>query len=51
MHQTITDPAHAEAAAVMRRACIQAVAAPAELEVEQRRLSDYDAALGVEGVA
>jgi transposase len=50
-HQTITDPAHAQAAAVLRRSVIQSVAAPAELEVEQRRLSDYDTALGTEGVA
>jgi transposase len=50
-HQTITDPAHAQAAAALRRSVIQSVAAPAELEVEQRRLSDYDTALGIEGVA
>jgi transposase len=50
-HQTITDPAHAQAAAVLRRSMIQPVAAPAETEVEQRRLSDYDTALGIEGVA
>jgi hypothetical protein len=50
-HQTITDPAHAQAAAVLRRSAIQSVAAPAELEVEQRRLGDYDTALGIEGVA
>jgi transposase len=50
-HQTLTDPAHAEAAAVLRRTRIQAVTGPAELQVEQRRLSDYDAMLGVEGVA
>lgn len=49
-HQTITDPAHAAAAAVMRRSCMKAVAAPGDLEVEQRRLSDYDTLLGVEGV-
>jgi transposase len=49
-HQTITDPAHAEAATVLRRTRIQALAPPAELQVEQRRLSDYDALLGVEGV-
>lgn len=49
-HQTITDPAHARAAAVLRRTRIQAVTAPADTQVEQRRLSDYDALLGVEGV-
>jgi transposase len=50
-HQTITDPAHAAAAAILRRTRIQAAPAPAETEVEQRRLSDYDALLGIEGVA
>jgi transposase len=50
-HQTITDPAHAQAAAVLRRCAIQPVTEPAELEVQQRRLSDYDTALGIEGVA
>jgi transposase len=50
-HQTITDPAHAQAAAALRRSVIQSVAAPAETEVEERRLSDYDTALGIEGVA
>jgi transposase len=49
-HQTITDPAHAQAAAVLRRSKMQAVTAPADLEVEQRSLSDYDALLGLEGV-
>jgi transposase len=49
-HQTITDPAHARAAAVLRRSKIQAVRASAEMEVEERRLSDYDALLGIEGV-
>jgi transposase len=50
-HQTITDPQHAAAAAVLRRTRIQAAPAPAETEVEQHRLSDYDALLGIEGVA
>jgi transposase len=50
-HQTITDAAHAQAAAALRRSVIQPVAAPAELEVEQRRLSEYDTALGIGGVA
>ncbi|MER5628827.1 IS21 family transposase [Streptosporangium sp. NPDC002544] len=54
-HQTITDPAHLQAAAAMRRACLHAATQPGEagagVEVEQRRLSDYDAALGIEGVA
>ncbi|TMR28499.1 transposase [Actinomadura geliboluensis] len=49
-HQSITDPAHAQAAAALRRSRIQAVTAPADTQVEQRRLSDYDALLGVDGV-
>ena len=51
IHQTITDPAHAQAAAILRRSAIQPVTAPAQTQVEQRRLSDYDTALGIEGVA
>lgn len=51
IHQTITDPTHAQAAAVLRRSAIQSVAAPADLQVEERRLSDYDTVLGIEGVA
>lgn len=51
LHQSITDPAHAQAAAMLRRSAIQPVATAAESEVEQRRLSDYDTALGIEGVA
>lgn len=50
-HQTLTDPAHAQAAAVLRRTRLQTLAPAAGLQVEQRRLSDYDALLGVEGVA
>jgi transposase len=50
-HQTITDPAHAEAAAAMRRTRLRTAPAADALEVEQRRLSDYDALFGVEGVA
>ncbi|MFD8531680.1 hypothetical protein ACFV0L_30105 [Streptosporangium canum] len=54
-HQTITDALHAQVAAAMRRACLRTATAPAktevEVEVEQRRLSDYDALLGIEGVA
>lgn len=52
-HQTITDPAHAQAAALLRRTRAQAVTArdhPGLVVVEHRRLSDYDALLGVEGV-
>ena len=51
VHQTITDPVHVEAAAVMRRSRIQAVTGPVDTQVEERRLADYDALLGTEGVA
>ncbi|MEU6788095.1 IS21 family transposase [Nonomuraea angiospora] len=51
VHQTITDPAHARAAAALRAARLQAVATPVDTEVEQRQLSDYDALLGIETVA
>jgi len=47
-HQTITDPAHVKAGQMLRQrfALVQPVAAA---EVEQRRLADYDTALGVAG--
>ena len=49
-HQTITDPVHAAAGRDLRRQRRAAVLRPAgEPEVEQRRLADYDAALGVDG--
>jgi transposase len=52
LHQTITDPAHARAAAALRSARLQAVTAPVDTEVEQRALADYDALLDIdEGVA
>jgi RNase P/RNase MRP subunit p29 len=51
-HQTITDPDHLEAAKVLRRTRVVAlrpVREPeAELAVEQRALSDYDTALGID---
>jgi hypothetical protein len=55
-HQTITDPEHLEAAKVLRRTRVGAqmralrpVRDPrAELAVEQRPLSDYDTALGID---
>jgi hypothetical protein len=47
-HQTITDPAHAQAAAVMRRSRLQLATTAANTQVEQRRLSDYDAVLGID---
>ncbi|MFC6080675.1 IS21 family transposase [Sphaerisporangium aureirubrum] len=49
-HQTITDPSHAHAAAALRRTRVQAVAAPAEPEVEQRHLADYDTLLGIDTI-
>ncbi|MFG1879409.1 IS21 family transposase [Sphaerisporangium sp. NPDC049003] len=51
IHQTITDPAHQHAAAVLRGRRSRQATGLAEVEVEQRRLSDYDAVLGIEGVA
>jgi transposase len=49
-HQTITDPVHAAAGRDLRRQRQVAVLRPVgEPEVEQRRLADYDAALGVDG--
>ncbi|MEV1200365.1 Mu transposase domain-containing protein [Microbispora rosea] len=50
-HPTITDPAHAISAAAMRRSRASITPGPAEVQVEQRRLSDHDTLLGVEGVA
>lgn len=47
-HQTITDPVHAEAAAVLRRARLTVVATPLEADVEVRSLSSYDTAFGVD---
>lgn len=46
-HAVITDPAHARAAAKLRDAHRQAMAAPADVEVEVRDLAVYDRTLGV----
>jgi transposase len=46
-HQTITDPTHAAAAAVLRGAHHQRVVAPVETEVECRSLADYDRIFGL----
>jgi transposase len=46
-HQTITDPAHLAAATALRRERFEVVRPAAEPEVEQRRLADYDIALGL----
>jgi transposase len=48
-HQTISDPAHVDAARALRRERIGVLRPAAEPEVELRCLADYDAALGVEG--
>jgi transposase len=46
--QTITDPAHRQAATALRRAYRLAAAPTAETEVQQRNLSDYDRITGVD---
>jgi hypothetical protein len=51
-HQTITDPEHRAAAAMLRSNRIGALRpvreAEAQITVEQRSLSDYDTALGID---
>lgn len=47
-YQTISDPAHIDAAKMLRRRRIQTPPPPAEIEVAVRDLSSYDAALGVD---
>jgi transposase len=46
-HQTVTDPEHLAAAAMLRRARATRLRPVAEPEVQQRDLADYDAALGL----
>jgi transposase len=46
-HQTMTDPAHRKAADQLRRDRLTVLSPPGEVDVERRRLSDYDLALGV----
>jgi transposase len=46
-HQTVSDPAHVEAARLLRRDRITIVRPPREAEVQIRSLSDYDTALGL----
>src|SRR5262249_25629714 len=48
-HQSITDPAHAAAAARLRQARRLAAARPADTPVQQRALADYDRILGTGG--
>jgi transposase len=47
-HQTISDPAHVEAAKVLRRKHFSVAAPISEPQVQVRSLADYDAALGVD---
>lgn len=49
-HQTISDPAHVAAARMLRRERVAVLRPVAELDVEQRALSDYDTALGIDGL-
>jgi transposase len=48
-HQTISDPSHVSAAQLLRQQRFALVRPATETEVEQRRLIDYDTALGVTG--
>jgi transposase len=48
-HQTISDPAHVKAAQILRQQRFALVQPATQTEVEQRRLIDYDTALGVAG--
>ena len=48
-HQTISDPDHVDAAKLLRRNRFDVISAPTHVEVEQRRLTDYDTLLGLDG--
>jgi transposase len=48
-HQTITDPAHLSAARALRKERLELIRPVTDPQVEQRALTDYDTALGVEG--
>jgi uncharacterized protein (DUF427 family) len=48
IHQTITDPAHASAAAGLRASYRTKTATPVITEVAQPELSDYDRVFGVD---
>jgi transposase len=52
-HQTVSDPVHVEAAKLLRRKHLDVTRPTATPEVEVRRLTDYDTALGLadEGMA
>jgi hypothetical protein len=47
-HQTISDTEHVAAARALRRDRLEIVRPVAEPDVEQRRLADYDTALGLD---
>ena len=47
-HQTISDPEHVSAARALRRDRLGVIGPARELEVQTRRLSDYDTALGID---
>ncbi len=49
-HQTISDPDHVAAARALRRERVAVLRPVAELDVEQRPLSDYDTALGLDDI-
>jgi hypothetical protein len=46
-HQSLTDPAHAQAATALRHDRFAVVTAPAVTQVEQRTLTDYDRVFGL----
>jgi hypothetical protein len=48
-HQSISDPAHVEAARALRERRAVVLRPVTEPEVEQRSLAAYDAALGLDG--
>lgn len=48
-HQTVSDPQHVQAAKALRRRRFDLPKPAREVEVEQRRLTDYDTFLGVDG--
>jgi transposase len=47
-HQTLTDPEHIEAANALRRTRVGALRPVREADVEQRALTEYDTALGID---
>jgi transposase len=48
-HQSLTDPAHASAAAALRKERVSLARQPQDTDVERRVLADYDRALGLDG--